>query len=139
MYVSTVFIHCPSAFFIHTVSFTPKTAVLFPGSNVTFMCNDSNKLWIINSTIRKGDDEIALINGITSTGPMNTTLIITESANNTLYGCGVILGGRFVSDSGVVYVASTYVHNNVIICYSRCMYVYILVIIQYMIYIIVCL
>ena len=92
-----------------TVSFTPKTAILFPGGNVTFVCNDITKLWIINDTdTRLADDELPAIDGITSTGPQLLTLVITQSANNTLYGCGVVTFGGFIIDTGVVYVASMY-------------------------------
>ena len=73
------------------------------------MCNDTNKLWLISDIeTRKADDELANINGITSTGPQLLTLVITQSANDTLYGCGIIMMGDFVTDTGVVYVASTY-------------------------------
>ena len=92
---------------IFIVSFTPKTAILFPNGNVTFMCNDANKFWVINDTnTRITDNELAAIDGVTSTGPQLLTLVITQSANNSLYGCGVITMGDFVSDTGVVYVAS---------------------------------
>ena len=73
------------------------------------MCNDPNKFWIINDTAtRLTDEELRSIYGITSAGPQLLTLVITQSANDTLYGCGVLMMGRFVSDTGVVYVASTH-------------------------------
>lgn len=97
--------NCYILFF--TVSFTPKTAILFPGGNVTFVCNDPQKFWIINDTdTRRTDNELAAIDGVTSTGPQRLTLVITQSANNTLYGCGVVLLGDFISATGVVYMAS---------------------------------
>ena len=34
-------------------------------------------------------------------------LIVTESANNTLYGCGIVVDPDFISDTGVVYLAGT--------------------------------
>ena len=73
------------------------------------MCNNSNKIWVINDTYtRITDGELTNIDRITSTGPQLQTLVITQSANDTLYGCGIIMMGRFVTDSGVVYVASTH-------------------------------
>ena len=100
-----------------TVSFTPKTAVLFPGGNVTFTCNDTNKLWLINDTATRKDDlELQQIDGISSGGPGFTMLIITQSANNTFYGCGIVSGGQFVTDTGIVYVASTNVHMYRDVC-----------------------
>ena len=118
-------------FHFSTVSFTPETAILFPGDNVTFTCNDTNKLWLINDTATRKDDlELQQIDGISSGGPGFTMLIITQSANNTLYGCGIISGGRFVTDTGIVYVASTNVHTCSIIVMqtvlecSLCMYMY---------------
>ena len=102
-------------FGIFIVSFTPKTAVLFPGGTVTFMCNVVNKFWLINdTTIRLTDNELRSINGVTSTGPQLLTLVITQSANNTLYGCGVPMSGRFVTDTGVVYVAGMHIHTRMI-------------------------
>ena len=77
------------------------------------MCNDINKLWLINDTeIRISDKELANIDRITSTGPQLLTLVITRSANDTLYGCGIVFMGSFVVDTGVVYVASTYIHST---------------------------
>ena len=102
-------------FWFFTVSFIPKTAVLFPGHNVTFMCNVTNKFWLINDTLtRVTDNELADIDGITSTGPQLLTLVIARSANDTLYGCGMQMMGRFVADTGVVYVASTYIRRTYI-------------------------
>ena len=81
---------------------------MFPGGNVTFTCNDTNRLWLINDTAtRRTDNELP--DGVSSNGPGSTMLIITQSANNTLYGCGVVLLGDFVIDTGIVYVASMYV------------------------------
>ena len=76
------------------------------------MCNEPNKYWLINDTTNRiADNELADIDGVTSTGPQLLTLVITRSANDTLYGCGVQMMGRFSLDTGVVYVASTYVHT----------------------------
>ena len=83
---------------------------MFPGGNVTFTCNDTNRLWVINDTAtRVTDNEILNIDGVSSNGPGTAILIISQSANNTLYGCGIVLLGDFVSDTGIVYVASMYI------------------------------
>ena len=96
---------CVHTFFV--VSFTPKTAVLFPGDNVTFTCNDTSRVvWLINDTYtRVAANELLSIDGVSSNGAM---LIITQSAINTLYGCAILQNGEFISDTGIVYVASTY-------------------------------
>ena len=87
---------------IFTVTFTPKAAVLFPSGNVIFTCNDSNSFWVINETANRLDDvEVEMINGLSVDGAM---LIITQSANNTLYGCGIFTG-TFFTDTGILYVA----------------------------------
>ena len=63
-------------------------------------------MYICITTIRKSASELNMTDGITSTGQM---LVITKSANNTLYGCGFVFNGAFVADTGIVYVASMYV------------------------------
>ena len=91
-----------------TVSFRPKTAILFPGGNVIFTCNQTSfRFWIINETDNiVPNHDLLNINGVTSNGTM---LIITQSVNNTLYGCAIALpGGDFITDTGIVYVASMY-------------------------------
>lgn len=84
------------------VSFTPETGVLFPGGNVTFTCNITlGRIWIVGDILtRKTDNELP--DGLMADGNM---LIITESANNTLYGCGVSSGQNFFNDTGRVYLA----------------------------------
>ena len=112
---------CNAYLYFFTVLFTPDTAVLFPGGNVTFTCNetDLNRLWIINDTVnRRTDDELLNIDGVSSNGLGSTMLIITQSANNTLYGCAILQNGEFISDTGIVYVASTYR-----VCVYACSYV----------------
>ena len=96
------------------VSFTPKTAVLFPGGIVTFTCNSSENFWVVNETTSFIDDvEIERINGLSVVDGDNPMLIVTQSANNTLYGCG-IFSGSFIVDTGILYVAGmyTYMHKN---------------------------
>ncbi|XP_065897929.1 adhesion G protein-coupled receptor L3-like isoform X2 [Dysidea avara] len=85
------------------VSFTPETAVLFPGGNVTFSCNITiGRFWIINvTTTRVASGELP--DGLMADGNM---LIITESANDTLYGCGVIVDPNVFIDTGIVYLAA---------------------------------
>ncbi|XP_065912339.1 uncharacterized protein [Dysidea avara] len=84
------------------VSFTPETAVLFPGGNVTFSCNITiGRFWIINDTTTfKSSGELP--DGVMADGNM---LIVTESANNTLYGCGLFVDPNPVIDTGIVYLA----------------------------------
>ena len=92
---------------VFIVSFTPKTAVLFPNDSVTFICNETNfRLWIINETNnRVANDKLVNIAGVSSdNGKM---LIITQSLNNTPYGCGILQSdGAFITDTGILYVAS---------------------------------
>ena len=129
MHMSVYACICNAYFYFFTVFFTPETAVLFPGGNVTFTCNetDLNRLWIINDTVnRRTDDELQTIDGVSSNGLGSTMLIITQSANNTLYGCVLLQNGTFISDTGIVYVASTYVCMCIYICMymQGCMYVH---------------
>ena len=68
---------------------------------MTFTCNDTNRVWVINDiTNRKGDNELPA--GVMAVGRM---LIVTDSANDTLYGCAIIFGGDFVTDTGILYLA----------------------------------
>ena len=92
------------------VSFTPKTAVLFPGGNVTFMCNNSNNFWIVDDVGRRLDDsEVERIDGLSVIDDGDDAMLfITQSDNNTLYGCGIFLD-TFILDTGILYVAGTYV------------------------------
>ena len=107
MYVRTYIMHMHNASFdFVTVSFRPKTAILFPGGNVIFTCNQTSfRFWIINETVNRiTDDELLNITGVSSNGTM---LIITQSVNNTLYGCAIAqFQGGFITDTGIVYVAS---------------------------------
>ena len=92
---------------VFTVSFTPKTAVLFPNDSVTFICNETNfRVWIINETNnRVTNDELVNVTGVSSDN--ETMLIITQSLNNTLYGCAMLQSdGGFIEDTGILYVAS---------------------------------
>ena len=96
------------------VSFTPKSGVLYSGGNVTFFCNlmPFGRFWLINDTAtRRANSELP--DGLMADGNM---LIVTKSANDTLYGCGVVSGASFVSDTGIVYLAGTcdyaYAKNN---------------------------
>ncbi|XP_065912387.1 receptor-type tyrosine-protein phosphatase S-like isoform X2 [Dysidea avara] len=84
------------------VSFTPETAVLYPGGNVTFTCNITiGRFWLVNdTTTRKSSTELP--DGVLADGNM---FIVTESANNTLYGCGVIVDPDVFIDTGIVYLA----------------------------------
>ena len=98
---------------LYVVSFTPKTAVLFPGGNVTFTCNHGNNFWIIRNIDRRLDDmEVEAIDGLSlnddGDDPM---LIVTQSDNNTLYGCGVFINSVFITDTGILYVAGMYVYT----------------------------
>ena len=109
-----------NCFFV--VSFTPKTVVLFPGGNVTFTCNDTSRVWIIGDIgTRRSDSELLLIDGVSSNGSM---LIITQSVNNTLYGCTIVQDGEFITVTGIVYVASVYVCMYIYVFTSICMYRY---------------
>ena len=90
---------------------------MFPNDNVTFICNETNfRVWIINETNnRLVNDELVNIAGVSSDN--GTMLIITQSLNNTLYGCAMLQSdGGFISDTGILYLASTYV------CMYVCMY-----------------
>ena len=110
---------CNAFFYFFTVLFRPETAVLFPGGNVTFTCNetDLNRLWIINETVnRRTDAELLNIEGVSSNGLGSTMLIITQSANNTLYGCALFKNSTFIEDTGIVYVASTYICISIYVC-----------------------
>jgi len=71
---------------------------------VTFTCNITiGRLWLIGDiTTRKTSAELP--DGLMGDGNM---LIVTESANNTLYGCGIVVDPDFISDTGVVYLAGT--------------------------------
>lgn len=83
---------------------------------MTFTCNDSNRAWVIDSpTNRKGDDELPV--GVMSDGNI---LIVTESANDTLYGCAILSGGEFVSSTGILYLAGKIMTFTVI--YALSMY-----------------
>ena len=91
------------------VAFIPKLAVLFPGEDVTFTCNITvGRLWLINdTTTRKLSNELPA--GLSTSGTM---LIVTNSANDTLYGCGFVLiapNGTevFLHSTGILYVAGT--------------------------------
>ena len=86
-------------------SFTPEAAVLFPGENVIFTCNLTiGRLWIVGDIgTRKANNELP--DGLMAHGNM---LVITQSANDTLYGCGVTAGDNFIFDTGMVYLAGTY-------------------------------
>lgn len=71
---------------------------------MTFTCNESNRAWIIGSpTIRRGDDELP--DGLMADGRM---LIVSESANNTLYGCAIVSRGEFIIDTGILYLAGKF-------------------------------
>ena len=120
--------HILSVYVMHVfiVSFTPKTAVLFPNDNVTFICNETNfRVWIINETDNFiPNDQLVNIAGVSSDN--GTMLIITQSLNNTLYGCAILQSdGGFIIDTGILYLASmycihVYMHINVRMCV--CMY-----------------
>ena len=71
---------------------------------MTFTCNITiGRFWIVNDTAtRKSSGELP--DGLMADGNM---LIVTESANNTLYGCGVIVDPDVVIDTGIVYLAGT--------------------------------
>ncbi|XP_065912197.1 uncharacterized protein [Dysidea avara] len=59
------------------------------------------RFWIINDTAtRKTSGELP--DGVMADGNM---LIVTESANDTLYGCGVLIDPNPVIDTGIVYLA----------------------------------
>ena len=69
---------------------------------MTFSCNITiGRFWIINvTTTRVASGELP--DGLMADGNM---LIITESANDTLYGCGVIVDPNVFIDTGIVYLA----------------------------------
>ena len=102
IYACTYLIH------VFTVSFTPKTAVLFPNDSVTFTCNETSfRFWIINETSNiLQNSDLQNIDGVSSDN--GTMLFVTQSINNTLYGCAIAQGdGTFITDTGILYVAST--------------------------------
>ncbi|XP_065897957.1 uncharacterized protein [Dysidea avara] len=76
--------------------------VLYPGGNVTFTCNITiGRVWLVNDTAtRKSSGELP--DGLMADGEM---LIVTESANDTLYGCGVVIDPNPIIDTGIVYLA----------------------------------
>ena len=91
---------------------------MFPNDSVTFICNETSfRVWIINETDNLIlNSELPNIDGVSSNG---TKLIITQSLNNTLYGCAIVQSdGGFITDTGILYVASTYV------CMHLCVYVH---------------
>jgi len=72
---------------------------------VNFTCNMTiGRFWIIgNTTNRRTTSELP--DGLMTDGMM---LIVTESANDTLYGCGVFNDGDVFFDTGFVYLAGMY-------------------------------
>ena len=72
------------------------------------MCTGIQTFWVVNETGNRLDHtEFQNINGLDVNGSM---LIVTQSANNTLYGCGVF-NGSFFFDTGILYVAGKYVYT----------------------------
>ena len=85
-------------------TFTPSSAILFPGQEVVFMCNTTAAafVWIID-TMHFFGNQLQPEDGVYA---INTTLFINESMNGTLYGCGSVIGGEVTSsEKSIVFVA----------------------------------
>ena len=74
------------------------------------MCTGIQTFWIVNDTRNRLDyTEFQNITGLDAAN--GSILIVTQSANNTLYGCSVF-NGSFFFDTGILYVAGKYVYTT---------------------------
>ena len=76
-------------------TFTPRSAILFPGQKVVFMCNTTATafVWIINNNYFFSN-QLQPENGVYA---INNSLLVNMSMNATLYGCGSVDGNDVTS------------------------------------------
>ena len=85
-------------------TFTPSSAILFPGQQVIFMCNTTATafVWTINND-NFFSNQLRPENGVFA---IDKTLFINMSMNATLYGCGSVIGNIVTSsEKSIVFVA----------------------------------
>ena len=85
-------------------TFTPPSAILFPGQEVVFICNTTATafVWIINNNYLFRN-QLQPEDGVYAVGK---SLFVNMSMNATLYGCGSIDGGEVTSsEKSILFVA----------------------------------
>ena len=81
---------------------TPSFAVLFPGSEVIFSCNNASAVvvWSIDGIITSSNDFPAGVSNVN-----DTTLRVNMSVNATMYGCGIVISGGNIIRSNIATLA----------------------------------